>query len=282
MAAKRITIVGPGLLGASLLMALKQQNQHAHLTAWARNPRKRQQCLDAGWCDAAPATLHEAVEGADWVVICLPVTHVVATIQTVAPALPQGCIVTDVGSTKALICEQAERLISPTGAVFVGSHPMAGGEQSGAEHARAELFKGKPVLVTPLESTPQAAVRAVEAFWQELGMVVSSLSAKAHDEAIAHVSHLPHVLASCLCTTLAKQPERWKGYAGSGLRDTTRIASGDSELWQAIAQHNREGWLQAVIHFEVELSRMKQALQQGDFDSVAQLLEQGKRYRDTL
>lgn len=274
------TILAPGLLGASLLMALKERGLAQRAVAWARRPESRVECEAQPWCDAVFSTPQEAVRGADLVVLCPPVEYVVPLLKDIAGALSPETLVTDVGSTKSLICRQARALSGSW--TFVGSHPMTGSEKSGLKHADANLFPGRACFVTPLTDTPPEAADRTVRLWRELGMEVATTSPEKHDEIVAHISHLPHLLASTLCSYLASKDPNWRNYAGGGLRDTTRVASGDPAMWKAIATHNKEEIIRSLDGFEHELQRLRSALHNDQFFEILNLLERAKDYRDRL
>jgi len=162
----------------------------------------------------------------------------------------------------------------------VGAHPMAGSEKTGWEHGSAGLFEGRTCFVTPLEGSDPGAVSAVVAFWRDLGSEVVSIDPDLHDEIVAHISHLPQVLASTLCAFLATRDPRWRNYAGGGLRDTTRIAGSDPRLWRTILEQNRDEVLRALRRFQDELQAFQSALSNRDYVEVTARLERGKAYRD--
>ncbi len=278
---EQATILGPGLLGASLMQALREHALAKRLTTWSRRPETRLKCEGQSWCDAVFASPEEAVTGADLVVVCSPVEHIVPLLERIAPSLSPGCLVTDVGSTKSLICRQGAAVM-PTGTHFVGSHPMVGSEKTGLENAFPELFQGGACFVTPLPETDAAAVEKIMRMWKALGMELTSASPEGHDEIVAHISHLPHFLASTLSAYLAGKDPDWRNVAGAGLRDTTRVAAGDPAMWKAIASHNREEILRAIDGFEGELQRLRSALHNQRWLELINLLERGKEYRDSL
>ncbi len=276
---ERIAIFGPGLLGASLGLAVKERGVARRAAVWARRSEVREACRRRSWCDEVFANPEDAAADAGLGIICTPVEAIRPLAIRVAAALPEGAVLTDVGSTKSLICRQTQAAMLG-GAFFVGSHPMAGSEKSGMEHARADLFLDRPCFVTPLADTPDDAVDAVTAFWMRLGMEVRTISPEKHDEIVAHISHLPHVLAVLECTLLAGRDEMWRNCAGPGLRDATRIASGDPSLWKSILKENHEEILRAVKAYENELARFRSALANRQFLEVLNYLERGKACRD--
>ena len=277
----QITILGPGLLGASLAMALKECGLCERVVSWSRRPETRAKCADQDWCDAVFDSPEAAVAGSQLVIICTPVQTIVPLLEQIAPALDANCLITDVGSTKSLICRES-RGVLPASCEFVGSHPMAGSEQTGMEFAHAELFQGAACILTPLDDTSDQAIQTLTKLWQALGMLVKTTSPEQHDEIVALVSHLPHLLASTLCSYLSSQDASWTALSGGGLRDSTRVAAGDPTLWRQILEQNRDEALRAIGGFEDELHRLKTALLNNDSLGIQTLLERGKNYRDQL
>jgi prephenate dehydrogenase len=165
-------------------------------------------------------------------------------------------------------------------AAFVGAHPMAGSEKTGWEHSTVGLFEHRTCFVTPREDSKPAAVQTVVEFWHALGADVVTVGADAHDEIVAHISHLPQILASTLCSFLAQKNPAWRNHAGGGLRDTTRVAGSDPQLWRSILEQNRDEVLRALRQFEEELHGLQMALANRDYIEVVARLERGKAYRD--
>jgi len=221
----------------------------------------------------------DAVRGAQLVILCAPVDQIVPLTQQIAPAVAAGALVTDVGSVKGEISRLGHKALAGH-AHFVGSHPMAGSEKTGWEHGRADLFARRTVFVTPLPETEAKAAERVAAFWAALEADVATLEPDAHDEIVAHISHLPQVLASTLCASLARKAPRWRNYAGGGLRDTTRIAGSDPKLWKTILDQNRDEVLRAVRGYQEELHGLERALANRDWFEVQAILERGRAYRD--
>ena len=279
---QQITILGPGLLGASLAMAVKERGLAARVVTWSRRPESRAKCLSQGWCDAVLDSPEEAVVGSDLVVLCTPVQTIVPLLLQIRSALAADALITDVGSTKSLICREARSALEGHSATFLGAHPMAGSEQAGMEHAQSDLFEKAACILTPLEGASNEAITKLSAFWDALGMTVSTVSPEKHDEIVAHISHLPHLLASTLCGYLATQDGTWRTLAGGGLRDTTRVASGDPQLWKQILEQNSDEVLRAIEGFEQQLHHLKTALLNQDSPGVIAQLERGKTYRDQL
>ncbi len=278
---ERIAILAPGLLGASVALAAKARGQARTVSVWARRPETRLQIGGLNWCDSVSDRPADAVKGAELVVVCAPVESIVPLVRECAPGLSPGAIVTDVGSVKSLICRQGRGAV-PEGVTFIGSHPMAGSEKTGHEHATENLFDNRACFVTATPDTPPETVDTLARFWHGLGARVATATPEEHDEIVANVSHLPHALAAMLCVHLSERPAKWKALAGNGLRDTTRIASGSPDLWREIFSQNREEVLRALNGVDHQLQLLRSALANGDDWAVRDLLARGKAHRDSL
>ncbi len=276
---QQLTILAPGLLGGSVARAARQNGAARRIVIWARRPETRLALRSQPWCDAVADTPEDAARGASLVVIAAPVDQIVPLARQIAAALPPDALVTDVGSVKGEISRLGHAALAGR-ARFVGAHPMAGSEKTGWEHGTAELFRHRTCFVTPLPGTDPAAATAVAAFWQALGAEVVTVGADEHDEIVAHISHLPQVLASNLCAFLAQKNPAWRNHAGNGLRDTTRIAGSDAHLWRTILEQNRDEVLRALRKFQEELHGFQIALSNRDYVEVVARLERGKAYRD--
>lgn len=278
---QRVSIIGIGLLGASVAQAAKQYLPGITVTVWARNPQTRKKCAEQPWCDTVESTPEAAVKNADIVIIATPVATIPALVEQVAPFLAPGATVTDVGSTKCWICQRCVTVTHPE-AHFIGSHPMAGSEKAGMSYARGDLFQKATCFVTPLSLSEPEVVKRVVSFWERLGGRVSVVTPEEHDRITAHISHLPHALASCLCQYLGHQSPQWATFAGSGLRDATRIAAGDPSLWESIFFSNRDETLHAIQGFQRELAHFEAALKKHNATQLRTLLQNAKTYRDSL
>ena len=274
----QLTLLAPGLLGGSVARAARAAGLARRIVLWARRPETRAALRGQPWCDAAPDTPEEAAAGAGLVVIASPVDQIATLAARIRPALPAGALVTDVGSVKAAVCRAAADALGDR-AMFVGAHPMAGSEKTGWEHSRADLFQGRACFVTPGPQTPPAAVEVVAAFWRALGCRVAAVSPAEHDRIVAHISHLPQVAASALCAALAGRDPGWREFAGGGLRDTTRIAGSDPELWRTILAQNRAEVLAALDVYLAELQGFRAALARDDLPAVTAVLQRGRAYR---
>ena len=274
----QLTILAPGLLGGSVARAARARGVAQRIVLWARRPESRLKLREQPWCDAVADTPEEAVRGATLVVIAAPVDHIVPLARQIAPHLAPDTVVTDVGSVKGEISRLGRAALAGR-AHFVGAHPMAGSEKTGWEHGTATLFERRTCFVTPLATTDPVATATVVNFWSNLGAEVATVDPDQHDEIVAHISHLPQVIASSLCAFLARKNPAWKNYAGGGLRDTTRIAGSDPQLWRTILEQNRDEVLRALREFEEELHAFQTALANRDYLEVAARLERGQAYR---
>ncbi|WP_157729509.1 prephenate dehydrogenase [Tumebacillus algifaecis] len=259
---EKAVLIGCGLIGGSLALALKQSHCVKHLTAVELNPQSCQLALSRAVVDHVADSLQDAVQDADLIVLATPVREMAATLEVLAELpLRPGCLITDVGSTKREICAEARRLL-PASVVFIGGHPMAGSERSGVEAATSRLFQGSVYVLTPFaDSDPDVFAKwkwAVE----RIGAQVMVLDPNLHDEVVAAISHVPHIIAAQLVEQVAKlslESESGALYArlaAGGFRDVTRIASGNPLIWRDIVLSNRDvirdllqGWQQSIHHF---------------------------------
>ena len=264
MALKRLSILGVGLLGGSIGLAVKKRASNEVVIGYGHRASTLDEAIRLGAIDHATSDVREAVREADIVVLCTPVGLFDDLLTEMADALAPGVIVTDVGSTKRGIVTSAERLL-PRGVRFVGSHPMAGSEKRGVRFASADLFQGAVCITTPTERTDPAALEQVESLWQRLGMKIQRLSPEEHDRRLADVSHLPHALAAAL---VRMQEEGSLGLAGNGFRDMTRIAAGDGGLWRDILVDNRDNLRDSIERLQAHLDELLKGLQSEDPDAV--------------
>lgn len=274
-----LVILAPGLLGGSVAKAARAFGVAGRIVIWARRREVRVALAEQGWCDGVVETAEEAVKQASLVVLAAPVDRIIELAERVGPHLPEGAVVTDVGSVKAAVCGRCEAVM-PAGRWFVGAHPMAGGEKTGWENGSEDLFEGKTCFVTAGAGTPAEVVAKVEGFWRGLRAEVVGVSPEEHDRIVAHISHLPQAVATALGGFLATKPGEWRGLAGNGLKDTTRIAASDATMWVEIFQQNREEVGRAMAGFRVELEGMEKAVTAGDWEEVRRRLERGKGWRD--
>lgn len=279
---RKITIVGVGLLGGSIGLAVRQRKLAGEVAGFVRRAASLKDCEQAGAVDYAVTDLLAAVSNADLVILCTPLAQMRSITEQFLPALKRGAIVTDVGSVKAEVVRELESFVNKSGAHFVGSHPMAGGEKMGVGAARADLFENTVCIVTPTKKSHAPAVRKLEQFWKALGSRALRMDAAKHDLLVSRSSHLPHLVAATLAGLVLdpRQPKQLAQLCASGFRDTTRIASGSPEMWRDIALANRRNLSRAVDAFAAELKRFQSALKQGDAKAVENFFATAKTRRD--
>ena len=279
---ENITLVGLGLLGGSLGLAIRKRRLADQVTGYVRRASNMDRCLDLGVVDRVFADLEEAVSGAQLVVLCTPIAQMGDLARRFVPALAKGAIVTDVGSVKQPVVDALEPIVSRASAVFVGSHPMAGGERMGVEAARADLFEGAVCAVTPSSSTPRQSVERVEHFWGALGGCPIRMRPERHDDLVSRSSHLPHVIASELASYVLSPalPKEQGWFCGPGFRDTTRVAAGSPEMWRDIALANRENLARVLGVFIEDLQEFQLALQRNEPGVIEEFFELAKQRRD--
>jgi prephenate dehydrogenase len=279
---QKITLVGVGLLGGSLGLAVKQRRLADRVEGYVRRTASIAECDKLGVVDHATRDLARAVGGADLVILCTPLSQMRELGLKMLPSLKPGAIVTDVGSVKGSVVEDLESLIAGADAHFVGSHPMAGGEKTGVAAAKADLFERAVCLVTPTPNSNKAAVEKVEEFWKALGGRVLKLAPSVHDDLVSRASHLPHVVAAELANYILSpaHPPEQATVCANGFRDTTRVASGSPEMWRDIAMANQKNLGRVLGVFIEDLQEFRLALENGDVKAVEEFFEKAKQRRD--
>jgi prephenate dehydrogenase len=273
---QRVCIVGVGLLGGSIGQALKARRLAKTVAGVCRDAAKAASAQKLGAIDSAYSSIEQASDQADLVFVCTPVQSIVANLVQANRHSASHALLTDVGSTKHTIVEKADQ----AGLVnFVASHPMAGGEKTGVEFSSPDLFVGKLVILTPSESTSQTKLEQTRRLWQSLGATVCDMTAMEHDRAVAATSHLPHLVAAALA---GQTPMEFGPLTASGWADSTRIASGNPEMWRQIIQENRGPVLHALKNFATIWQQWIDAIENGDQEQLLQLLQAGKNIRDAL
>jgi cyclohexadieny/prephenate dehydrogenase len=278
----RVTIVGPGLLGASIAMSLKKKGIAGEIWVWLRNKQKKELCDKSEWCDRALVDLQDAVSDSDLVILCTPVELILDQLTTVSDWLKPGCIVTDVGSLKKGICQRADEVFRDKQIYFVGSHPMAGSEKTGMKYASPSMLEKKNCIVTPTDKTNSKYLNKISRMWKMLEMKVTHKTPDLHDEIVGWISHLPHLIASVLINTVGEKDPTWMDLSGNGLKDTTRIASGNPTMWKEILIGNRKNLNISIEHLIENLNDMKVALASEDSGKINKLLDSAKIKRDQL
>ena len=279
---RKITIIGVGLLGGSIGLAVQRRKLARQTAGFVRRTASLKDCERAGAVDFATTDLPAAVWDADLVILCTPLAQMRSRVREMLPALKRGAIVTDVGSVKASVVRELESLIQKSGAHFVGSHPMAGAEKTGVCAARADLFANTVCIVTPTKETNRAALKKVEQFWRAVGSRVLELKPEIHDALVSRSSHLPHVVAAMMATHVLNpaNSRHQTALCANGFRDTTRIASGSPEMWRDIALANRKNLGRSLDAFIGDLQKFRRVLAKADVKAIAKFFETAKKRRD--
>lgn len=278
MLPKRLSIIGVGLLGGSIGLAVKAAGMDCRVAGYGHRRATLDRALEIGAIHDAFDDIAQAVREAELTILCTPVGSFSQNLQDLGPHVPPSGLISDVGSTKQTVVENARRLL-PTTVEFVGSHPMAGSDKRGVEFARADLFQGATCIVTPSEYTTSTAIERIEAFWKALGMRIIRLSPEMHDRLVCDVSHLPHLIAAAL---MQMQREEALDLTGTGFLDVTRIAAGDGALWRDILQDNRHALLDSLSRLRNTLDSAATLLDPAKSDELARWLNDAARRRNAL
>jgi len=279
----QVTIVGVGLLGGSIGLALRHAGFAGSIVGVGRRAEvveraKQLKCIDRG-APTLAAAIDTGGNGRHLVVLCTPLSTFATLFAELAACDQPGMIITDAGSTKQCVCDQAAKLL-PDPTRFVGAHPMAGSELHGPDHAKCDLFRNRLCILTPSgTNSSDSALAIVREFWSSLGMKLTEKTPAEHDQVVASISHLPHAVA-VLLVQLADQ-RKAISIAATGFRDTTRVASGDPRVWTDIFTTNREAMLDAIDHFAGALDTFRTVVASGDESEMMRLLTDVKQARDT-
>ncbi len=284
MLINHLTIVGVGLIGGSLARALRQAKLVGHVTGCNRNEETLQQAVDLHVIDDYSLDIAEAVKPADVVVIGTPLDTTVQLIPSIAAAMGEHAVLTDVGSAKGSVVNAARATMGDRLGQFVPGHPIAGTEQSGVAASFAELYVNHRVILTPLPETKPEAHALITQMWQAVGANVINLDVEHHDQVLAATSHLPHMLAYALVDCLAGMEEREEifKYAAGGFADFTRIASSSPEMWHDICLANRESLLHSLATFTGHLEEIRRAIEAGDSETLLKVFKRAKQARDNF
>ncbi|MBF0331961.1 MAG: prephenate dehydrogenase/arogenate dehydrogenase family protein [Candidatus Omnitrophica bacterium] len=275
---RRAAIIGTGMIGGSLALALKKHGLVGSIIGVSRQEASLKTAVEMKAIDESTMDIHKAIQGADLVILAAPVKVILDNIEDISKHLRRGCIVTDVGSTKLSIVDLAEKHFPPH-VMFVGSHPMAGSEKSGISHANADLFKGAACIMTPTAKTNRMARDKVKQLWTIVGAQVKLMEPAAHDEALAYVSHLPHMLAFSLARAI---PEAFLEHGAIGLKDTTRLAGSSSKMWSDICISNYRQVIKAIDESVKSLADIRKAVVAKDEQELVQIFNQAKTKREIL
>ncbi|AVT05876.1 prephenate dehydrogenase [Paracidovorax avenae] len=271
---EQLGLLGCGLMGGSFALAMKKAGLVKRVVGYSKSPSTTDRARQLGVIDVEAPSALLAVAGADIVLLAVPVAATESTLKAIKHLVTPRMLVMDVGSTKADVVQAARGALRDQFGSFVPAHPITGSESSGVEHAQADLYAGRQVILTPTERTLTDQLGKAEAVWSALGCRVRSVSPESHDAAFAAVSHLPHLLAFAMINSINAQSEgdMFLSLAGPGFRDFTRIAASDPKIWRDILLANRTELLAQSRHFIQALQQMEQAMQQGDGQALEDLI----------
>ncbi|MEE8259554.1 MAG: prephenate dehydrogenase [Nitrospinaceae bacterium] len=282
---KQITILGIGLIGASLAQSCRQRKLADKIIGFGRNADNLKKAQEKNVIDSGSTDLKTAVTGSDLIVVCTPVGVLVERVREMIPFLQKGCIITDAGSVKGSLVEEIDTLI-PNTVHYVGAHPIAGGEQSGLEAANVDLLTGAKCIITPTANTRTEALQRVTEFWAEVGMQTITMDADEHDTVFGALSHLPHVVAYALMNTVANVKTASHGdilsMSGGGLKDITRIASSDPVMWRDICLKNKLPVVTLINQFQDALENIKTLIEQDQADALQETFANANVHRGKL
>ena len=278
---QRLALIGCGLMGGSFALAVREAALVQHIAGFSASEKTRQRALELGVIDEACTSVAQAVQGADLVLLAVPVGAMRATFAAMRDVLQPNTLLMDVGSTKCDVVAAARATLGERLNCFVPAHPIAGKEQAGIEHADGTLYQNRRTILTPLPSTGIHRLQAAHGVWSAIGSQVSTLTPEAHDATFAAVSHLPHLLAFAAVNALTAQPQgaSFLDMAGPGFRDFSRIAASDAAVWRDILSANHAEVLAQVAHFRAALDQFENALKLGDTAALSQLIQQASEVR---
>ncbi len=277
-----VCIIGTGLIGGSLALALKQSSFCQRVVGSGRTESTLKKAIELGVIDHYETDFSVAVKEADIVVVAVPLSAMKNVFQQIEPGLSSTAIITDAGSAKQSVINDAESVFANSAARFVPGHPISGTEKSGVAAAFTELYQNKKVILTPTETTDSDALQVISAMWQAVGAEVETMSAQHHDRVLAGTSHLPHILAFGLvdCLNNLDAVDEVFRFAAGGFRDFTRIASSDPVMWRDICLSNRDDILTMMEKYKDQLNMISNALQDSDGDALIEIFARAKNARD--
>lgn len=275
---RTVTIVGVGLIGGSIGLALRQHGLAERIVGIGRRKSSLDKALGVGAITQATTDFAEGCRNADLVVVCSPVGLIADHVRRCAEHCPAGTLLTDGGSTKLALVRELDGPL-PNDCRFLGGHPLAGSEKTGPENAFAGLYEDRLWILTPTQNSQPQDVTVLESLWSAIGAKVVRMSPDVHDQKLALTSHMPHVVSAALAALVEGDDQQW---AGSGFRDTTRIGAGDPTLWTQIFSMNREHVVESIRAYERELACLRELIERDDTDQIHQYLTKAKKNRDAL
>ena len=282
---EKVCIVGLGLIGGSIGLAIKRSNISNQITGYARSNSTLERAIELGLVDSVKNNLQDAVNNSDLVILATPLSTFRELVEEMSPFLKKGCIITDTGSAKLTVIEDLKDIL-PNGVEFVPGHPIAGTEESGPDAGFAELFDNRWCILTPTEDNSSNAVDLVKGFWESIGSKVEIMDPMHHDKVLAITSHIPHLIAFNIVGTannLANVTEKEVvKYSAGGFRDFTRIAASDPKMWSDIFTYNSDAVLEMLDLFSNDLAKLKAAVIKKDSDLLFSNFEKTREVRKNI
>jgi len=275
---RRVAIVGVGFMGTSLGIAIKKKGLAREVIGIGRQETSLREATDLGAIDEGTMDFHKGIVGADLIILATPVNTILDMIEVLGKEHRRGCIITDLGSTKGSIVERAEKVLHHS-VLFVGSHPLVGSEKKGPANANAQLYEGATCVMTPTDKTNRLAREKIKQFWVQLGCNVKLMTPQEHDQVLAYISHLPHLAAFAMMKAL---PDDFLEHATQGLKDTTRIAASDPQVWKDIALSNHKPLLKALDETVKILATMRKAIVGRDQEVLVDIFKNARDKREKL
>ena len=277
----KITIIGVGLIGGSLALALKERNLAKVVFGYGRDQSRLEEAQKSNIIDAFSTNIKEAIDEANIVVIATPVGTFKDILGQIEPLISSNVIITDVGSTKSDIVNIVNDVLKDNSSCFIPAHPIAGKERSGFEVSDSKLYDGKKVIITPQETNSPESIDVIDQMWKNVGADVDFMSAESHDNLLGMTSHLPHMLAFSLVNYLVDQNPNASIYAGGGFKDFSRIASGDAIMWRDICLQNKNQIMSHLKGYQSTLDDLLEAINDEDSEKLGQLFTTAKKTRDS-
>jgi prephenate dehydrogenase len=281
---EKLAIIGVGLIGSSLSLALREANAVNQVIGFGRNLSNLGKGVEIGVLDGFESSIAETVKDADVVVVAVPLGAMEPVFAELQSSVNEHTVITDVGSAKGSVVESASKALGPLIRRFVPGHPIAGTEKSGVEAGFASLYKNRRVILTPTENTDNDAIQVIESMWKMCGAIIEYTDVKHHDKVLAATSHLPHMLAYALVHQLSNlnDNEEIFRYASGGFRDFTRIASSDPVMWRDVCIANGDALVMLIEQYQQELDKITAAIKTEDVDELLRLFGRAKSERDSL
>lgn len=276
---RRVAIVGVGFMGASLGLAIKKKKLAKEIIGIGHHETALREATDIGAIDESTMDLKKGIQGADLIVLATPVNAIIEALDIIGAEFKRSVIITDLGSTKAAIVERAEKVLHHS-VLFVGSHPLVGSEKKGPTYANASLYEGGTCVMTPTDKTNRLAKEKIKQFWSQLGLNVKLMLPTEHDEALAFISHLPHLSAFGLMKVLPENNHQ--EIITQGFKDTTRIAASDAHMWKDITLSNSKFVLKALDEHVKVLAAIRKAIVVKDQEGLIEIFKQAKVKRERL